>query len=434
MKRAINITSISAFLSLLFITSACNVSPTPNQLATSQPTQTEIPPTQIPIVESSPTPIPEMRLVPTGETQLVFDWSEDRCDDYDIPDLPARAFRDVDGNVQLLSTHLDNRRFIGPNLNEIKRDCQVVMRSAHDGDVSKYSDNTWLAAPYTEDGQTIYAVVHQEYHGWEHGETCPGDNFSCWYNSLTMAISSDAGLSYKPIAEPPDHLIATLPKKYEPGAGPYGVFEPSNIIKKDGFYYLFVRIDDFKSDAQRICLMRTDDLSNPTSWRAWDGSDFTIETVNPYLNPDAADGAQACAALDGDLGVMDSSITFNTYLNKYVMVGTTAVNIAGQDVWGVLYAFSDDLIDWQPRQLLFEMPLPWTFEPGDANVYLYPSLIDPNSDSRNFETTGKTAYLYLTRFNDYTVGNPLDRDLIRVQLEFFKTENEAAQAEVPFQP
>jgi hypothetical protein len=225
-----------------------------------------------------------------------------------------------------------------------------------------------------------------------------------------------------------------LPKEYEAGAGPYGVFEPSNISKKDDFYYLFARIDEFKSDTQRICLMRTDDLSDPTSWRAWDGSDFTIETVNPYLEPKAAESTQACAALDGDLGVMDSSITFNTYLNKYVMVGSTAVHIDGQEVWGVLYAFSDDLINWQPRQLLFEMPLPWTFEPGDTNVYLYPSLIDPNSDSRNFETTGKTAYLYLTRFNNYTVGNPLDRDLIRVPVEFFKAEDEAAQAEVPFQP
>jgi hypothetical protein len=195
LNQANSVKSISTFLFLLFIASACNISPTPDRLTTSQPTQTKISPTQIPTVKPSPTPIPEMRLVTTGEMELVFDWSKDRCDDYDIPDLPARAFRDADGNVQVLSTHLDNRRFIGPNLNEIARDCQVVMQSAHNGDVSKYDDNTWLASPYTEDGQTIYAVVHQEYHGWEHGENCPGDNFSCWYNSLTMAISTDAGLS-----------------------------------------------------------------------------------------------------------------------------------------------------------------------------------------------------------------------------------------------
>ena len=61
-------------------------------------------------------------------------------------------------------------------------------------------------------------------------------------------------------------------------------------------------------------------------------------------------------------------------------------------------------------------------------MYLYPSLLDPQSDSRNFETTGKTAYLYYTRHN-FGQGSP-DRDLIRVAVEFFPTEADARQAPV----
>jgi hypothetical protein len=424
MSTKISVNRAAVFFCLMLIISACNAPVSPSE------PDPQNPPTATITIQPSPTPIPNITLVTTGDAEVVFDWSNDRCEDFDIPDLPARAFRDADGNVQLLSSHLDNRRFIGPNLNEVRRDCQVIMRSAHDSDPSKYNDNEWLASTYTEDGQIIYAVIHQEYHGWEHGETCPGENFACWYNALTMAISTDGGISYQDMAESPAHLIATLPVPYEAGAGPYGIFEPSNIIKKDGFHYLFVRIDEYKSDSQRICLMRTDDLSDPASWRAWDGSDFTVEFHSPYL--DEPKTARACAGLDSDIGMLGASITYNTALNLYVLVGLSTDNFSSdREIWGVMYAYSDDLIHWERRILLFEAELPWTYQPGDGNVYLYPSLIDPDSPSRNFETTDETAYLYLTRFHE---DFHLNRDLIRIPVQFFLSEEEARQAEVPFVP
>jgi hypothetical protein len=58
-----------------------------------------------------------------------------------------------------------------------------------------------------------------------------------------------------------------------------------------------------------------------------------------------------------------------------------------------------------------EVRLPWRAN-GQQTTYLYPTLIDHDSDSRNFETTGETAYLYYTRLN-FGSGN-LDRDLLRV--------------------
>lgn len=47
---------------------------------------------------------------------------------------------------------------------------------------------------------------------------------------------------------------------------------------------------------------------------------------------------------------------------------------------------------------------------------LYPSLLDPASESPNFETNGSTAYLYYTRNNAGQAS--FDRDLDRVRLEF----------------
>ncbi|NIP53479.1 MAG: hypothetical protein GWN00_05405 [Aliifodinibius sp.] len=115
---------------------------------------------------------------------------------------------------------------------------------------------------------------------------------------------------------------------------------------------------------------------------------------------------------------MNESITFNTYLNRYVLVGISADWLDNREVWGFYYSFSDDLIHWTHRKLLVEIELPWTVEfPGSDTSYLYPTLLDPESPSMNFETTDNTAYLYYTR-NNFGHGS-LDRDLIRVLVEFF---------------
>jgi hypothetical protein len=406
-------------------TSTAN-SPTATPVPTSAPTPT--PTTVVP----SPTPGPAALAV-VGPVETVFDWSAGRCATDDIPDLPARAFKDASGTVQLISSHIQTRRMIGSSLNNVTRDCTIRMRSDHNADPAQFDDNEWLAAPYTEDGSTIYALVHMEYHGWEHSSDCqPPNHFPCWYNSITLAASSDAGASYADAADPPNQLVASLPDRYQAGAGPYGVMEPSNIVKMDDYDYAFVRIDEASSDQQRICLMRTDDLTSPGSWRFWDGEAFSVEMGDPYTLPDTALGGVPCAAISTDaLGVMDSSVTFNTYLNRYVMVGTTALHLGGRDVWGVLYSTSNDLIHWDQRQLLFEAKLPWTWQPGDGAYMLYPSLLDPSSTSRNFETSGKTAYVYFTRFNR-PQAQPLDRDLVRVPVEFFDSAEAAQAASVPF--
>jgi hypothetical protein len=100
-------------------------------------------------------------------------------------------------------------------------------------------------------------------------------------------------------------------------------------------------------------------------------------------------------------------------------------------VWGIFYSFSDDFVHWSVRQLLVAPTVPETYQPGDPYTYNCPSLLDPASTSANFETTGRHAYLYLTRMNS---GFWLNRDLIRVPVEFFPTAAAADQARIPFGP
>jgi hypothetical protein len=373
--------------------------------------------------------VPVLKIV--GEEEVIFDWATDRCAEYNVPDLPLRAFRDADGQVQAILSHDTSRRMLGPDLNNLTIDCDPILLSKYNPDPSLYIDAEWVAAPYTEDGQTIYSLVHNEYQGHTHPGQCPqGAYFPCWDNSLTLAVSTDAGRTYTEALQPPSHLVARLPYRYEGGGGPEGFRGPSNITKgNDGYYYSFFNVSEYRAQEQWVCLMRTEDLADPSSWRFWDGSAFEGRFADPYRDDVSNPKEHVCPPIArDDIGAqMTESVTYNTYLNRYVLVGISADWLDNREVWGFYYSFSNDLVHWTHRKLLVEMELPWTVEFAGSDLsHLYPSLLDPESESRNFETTDKTAYLYYTR-NNFGHGS-LDRDLLRVPVEFFPS-----AADVPAQ-
>jgi hypothetical protein len=102
-------------------------------------------------------------------------------------------------------------------------------------------------------------------------------------------------------------------------------------------------------------------------------------------------------------------------------VGTAVEReLDGETVSGIYYSLSDDLIHWTPRELIVEVESRQTYRCGDPYPVAYPSVLDPDSTSRNFETTGKRAYLYFTRFNYESCKETSDRDLVRIPIEFSK--------------
>jgi hypothetical protein len=526
-------------------------------------------------------PSGEVKII--GLEEIVFDWTTDRCDMLDIPDAPARAFRDVDGKVQLVASHYVSRRMIGDTLNSVKRERPIVMNSDYDLDPSKFNYREWIGSVYTVDGNTIYALVHNEYQGnvagrwnaendffnwlsrhltskqgyrnWyylEWGRTRPknmrfdrkkkqwrgsrefcllgpnwahphvydavrkwvspitgtvsitgsardldpkcgdgvvvkilkgntelwtrtisngntkgydfelevpvetgdavyfivnqrntfdcdttyfnpiittvpcmcrsGDYHKCWYNAITFAKSTDKGRTYSHV-KAPNHLVAVAPYQYEADTGPWGIFEPSNIIHnpKDGYYYAMLHLETRFLQEWGTSVMRTKTLDDSTSWRAWDGNNFSVRFINPYTEPNADPAKHICQPVSRDnIGKLYRSLTFNTYFNKFLLVGESSVWDPNQrkTIHGFCYSLSEDLIHWSPRKLIMKAKFPWVSGlPGEA----YPSLIDPNDTSRNFEKTGQRPYLYFTRMHSYTPKNQgLDRDLVRVPIEFNK--------------
>ena len=351
----------------------------------------------------------------TGEPEIVFDWSREACEEHDIPDLSPRAFRDRDGQVHLIAGELKS---IGPDLDSQTHLCDGVIASDADPDPAKFNDDEMIGATYTEDGETIYALVHNEYHGWEHpGQCTSNEAFDCWYNGVTLAISSDGGASFQHPLTPPGHLVASHPETYVIDSGPYGAFSPSSIVKgADDAYYAFIRVASPEHEYTWSCLMRSDNLVDPDSWRFWDGDGFDGRFVNPYTDSFEKVEDHVCASVNSNnIGMNPTSLTYNKYLDQYMLLGDSSEG----DTEGFYYSLSKDLVNWTPQRIVFEGPPPGSELNPSETGYLYTSFLDPESDSRSFDTVGKTAYIYYTRFND-TTGGSGDRDLMRIPIEFFR--------------
>jgi hypothetical protein len=362
----------------------------------------------------------------TGPEQTVFDWKKDACNRNDIPDAPARAFRDYLGQVQFIASSDTTRRMVGPSLNDLRHPCAVVMASRGDPNPAAYADREWLTAPYTRDGRTVFSLVHDEYQGYRYRGRCPsGQYLRCWYNAITFAVSTDGGRKFT-AAQAPGNLVAEVPYTYVPDVGrPYGIFQPSNIVYRstDRYYYSMVRAENYMAQSRGTCLIRTQDLADPASWRAWSGGGFNVQFIDPYRTSGGDPRDHVCKPVAPEkIQAMTESLTYNTYLKKFVLAG--AASLPDRDtrkpVWGVYFSTSKNLRDWSTPSLIKKGEFVFTYKCGDPDPIGYPSILDPNSPSRNFETTGRDAYLYFTRLHYQFCAQTLDRDLIRVPIRFSK--------------
>ncbi len=362
--------------------------------------------------------------VSVGPEEVVYLYSRDACMEGEVPDSPAHAVRLPDSSL-LLMTGDDpfNFAYVGADFNSIKPRCTPSMISLDSPQANTFTNREWIFSLYRE-GSTIHALVHNEYHDPITTTCKPGDSTDanpCQYNSVTYAASTDNGQTFTMPATP-QNLVAPPPAQWIPpasGSPPpyYGYQEPVNIVHaSDGYYY--TRFGAFPPPGQtyvaRMCVMRTQTLSDPSSWRAWDGTAFELQMTDPYSGPAAA----LCGDASSEQTVPEESLTFNTYLNMYVLVGFDSDfdSFGNPTNCGLHLSLSSDLVHWTAQQLIAPsyVPAPSQCEKpgagGLAGSFAYGSIIDHDDPSVNFETPGRTPYVYYTRFND----NISDRDLVRV--------------------
>jgi hypothetical protein len=359
-----------------------------------------------------------------GPKEVVFDYTTDRCEDLDLPDSPAHIIRAENGELVLFAgngpTNYVSR---GPDFDTLQRVCDPpALVSADLRTPESYENWEWIWSTYRE-GTKWHALILNEFHD-TFAPTCkPGDPSPanpCTYWSLTHAVSTDGARSFvKP--NPRAHVVAPPPQIWEPPVTPAtewlkeGYAAASSIVRRSNdYYYAVIGLYETKNAPHRYCLMRTETLDDPASWRAWDGNGFNLRMESPYVT---GDQVAPCVALWNPPAM--PGLVYSTYLGLYMAVGGGG---SGQpsSPCGIYLWLSIDLLHWSSPQLLVE-----AFGSGQEGMcgtgprlepvpIIFPTIIDHTDTTANFERAGRNVYLYYTRFNE----GVFDRDLVRVPLTF----------------
>ncbi|QDX27407.1 hypothetical protein FPZ54_16275 [Sphingomonas suaedae] len=291
-------------------------------------------------------------------------------------DGPVRAFEDQNNVIHLTVSdpNATGWQWTGSvtgftnNPKTAALDCTPVMiGNSGNTDPSQFDQKTWIQAIHFA-GSTVYAYGHQDYFGTRTNDpdchdagTTDGLPY-CWYSSIplwTATVSPpDRHVDFSRSAATPDH-VAIYPHVAYPGdanttsAGWIGYGTPSNIIRGrnqdgtlDGYHYMFAySSSNYAGQGKGVCLFRSADPTDRTSWRAWDGStatpQFTQQMKNPYSNTNSA-----CALVQPSL--------FKSYLRSVVWHKPSRHYIAIiRNSSAVQYTTSTDLLTWsEPQSLL----------------------------------------------------------------------------------
>jgi hypothetical protein len=355
-----------------------------------------------------------------GQPIVVFESPLHSCDRNDIPDAPARAIRDASGQIQLYASHFVNRRLSGRSLYELQHPCDVAFTGRHDSQPQAYDDYGWLTSFFTEDGRTVYALIHNEFHGAERPELCQSKvPAQCWENALTAAQSTDGGRFFQRVAGS-SGLVAALPLPFTgKRERQTGYFNPTNIVKLGSFYYVMAAMIDPIMQRAGICVMRTPNIANPAEWRGWDGKDFTIHFVDPYGNSHAEPTNNVCSPLT------DNNLFFGVTSLSYNESSKTFIAVMRFNHWdrarhgelpGIYASASIDLINWSRPVLILSDQQAATEQGDQKQVEYYPSLLDPEAADRNFQTISDYPLLFTIQMSKSRPEN--ERRLVARQIEF----------------
>jgi hypothetical protein len=367
----------------------------------------------VPPVRAAPEP-PLSALILTGPERTLFSASRDACDGADVPDAPARAFRDASGGIALYGLHYRNRALRGPDFEHLRIDCRVVLDSGEKPDPALYDDRSWITATWTEDGTNVAALLHHEYQANEHEGRCRSKVYmECWYNTITAAASRDGGLHFSRAAPPA--VVAAPPFRQVVGLGRHrGFFNPSNIFGEGRYRYFLASTTGWdrpgSDQAAGVCLFRTERPDEPGSWRAWTGTGFTAAFPDPYRRAfKIAETCKPVAPFPAPVG----AVVRHRGSGAWIAVFMAAKGGAFAES-GFYWSTSRDLLVWDvPRLLIAGATLYDDPCRAGGRLIAYPSLLDPGAKGRNFDDVGEGAFLTFAtlRLEGCTITS--DRDLVR---------------------
>ena len=324
----------------------------------------------------------------TGDNTILYDSKRDACAPIDVPDINARAYRDADGSVVMFAMHFQNRALRGPDLTHVRIDCHVALDSALDANPAHYDDRRYIAATWTTNGRDVSALVHEEYHADQHKTCRVGDSLGCWFNTVLAFQSADGGASF--VASAP-LVVASAPFKQDVEQGRHrGFFNPSNMFSDGRWTYAFISTTGWAGQAPGNCLFRTAKPADIGAWRAWDGKGFTVRYESPYSSRAEPKPCASIAPFLFPVGAVVRDQRHKVWIAVFQAAATGATSLEG-----FYYATAHDLFHWSaPRLLMAGRTAYSNLCAVGPSIINYPSLMDPTSTSRNFDTIGDRPLLF----------------------------------------
>lgn len=336
-----------------------------------------------------------------------------------VPDGPAHAYLDQQGRTRLIFPHLLSYAFVGSSIEDVQLDCSdPIYVSNYNPDPNMLDSASWPWAVYRLPDQSVVSLLHMEHHAWAHPGNCPPERSyftdACpWYSAITWAIARDGIHFTSPPA--PSHVVARAPGvSGYPRRPPVGIgySDHTGIMRnpKDGKYYVTSLTRGLSSaGGTDLCMMRTDDLLNPASWKVLTGGTYSGSAVN----------GSTCDALM-PTGFVGGSLSWSTFYNKAVLL--TFAHPPGRETgFYMLLAQDDELTRWSDPVLVMAAQLPWgnTGDTKNAPSQQYPSFVPKTpSATGNFDVLGEEAYLFYTRNFAGDITNL--REIIRAPIRFTK--------------
>mmetsp|Transcript_10761 Transcript_10761/g.16509 ORF Transcript_10761/g.16509 Transcript_10761/m.16509 type:complete len:418 (-) Transcript_10761:543-1796(-) len=350
----------------------------------------------------------------------------------DVPDIPARIFQTNSKRIRMVIGSTNYHHMSGKSLFEMERECAISWNMTGNPDPSMFCGNEFLDSTVAFPNGTVVSLIHTEYPGNRY-DNCPSNPASslgyptCWTVTIGLAISYDWGSTWQHIRKPPHHLVFAVPYPYESQNLAYGWGDPSNMIlsPRDGYYYVAMwnrnTIGEQKSG---ICIARTRHLLDPTSWRGWDGSNFTSILHNsPYHRNNKYLTNYICEPIKNFSSECTIfGIVWSVYIEQFV----ATIGCGTPDKSKSFYiSTSNDFIEWTDMQAVYGRDDMDEDVKKKVTSFNYPSLWDPRSPTlyhdRNYNTIGQKAYLLWTSLG-HSVSSD-GRNLWATPLQFEKRNN-----------
>ena len=351
----------------------------------------------------------------------------------EVPDTPARAFLDSTGSTVLVAGNTAARFSHGPSVLNTTRTCAILFNKTNSPDPSLYASNEFIHSTWSFNNGTVVALLHDEFPGMNFNQSdgAPWCNITtgprwprCWTVSISLAVSQDWGRSWQRPLPPPANLVAAVPYPYESSRTIFGWGDMGGITRgPDGFFYvaMYNRMDK-GLQANGTCVMRSNALLDPRSWRGWDGAAFTVPFASAYGLPPGEAARHICAVLDPAIFPEPCVIygtTWSTYLRRFV--ATVNCNSMARPIhfrdYKIWYTTSADMIHWEPLALLLDpRGPPEVPQFGGADMITYPTLLDAGEGAFSYARIGRNATLtYIVNSENFWVWG---RQLMGVNVTF----------------